>query len=136
MIYAGLKGIPMQRVDDHKIDRHCDWDFPKSSNEFPFESLSSGYSDVFNVKKTRMQFPDFLGFRPRVFYLLTSPVDDGGTATEAPRKCERFSRETTKSMVSPAMRPEQHGESGTMKVRPNDCICVFVCMDLFLRAVC
>lgn len=125
----------MQGVNDRKVDRHCDWDFPKSaSNEFPFESLSSGYSDVSNVKKTRMQFPDFLGFRPRVFYLLTSPVDDGGIATEVPRKCERFSRETTKSTVSPAMRPEQHGESGTMKVRPNDC--VYICADLFLCAVC
>lgn len=42
--------------------------FPKSaSNEFPFESLSSGYSDVSNVKETRMQFPDFLGFRPPRF---------------------------------------------------------------------
>jgi len=43
-------------------------------------------------------------------------------------KYERFSRKTTKSMVSPAMRSEQHGESGTMKVRSNDC--VYVCFHI------
>lgn len=115
---------------DRKVDHHCGWDFPKSaSNEFPFESLSSGYSDVFNVKKkTRIRFPDFLGFRPCVFYL-----QHCRSTTEMPRKCERFSRETTKSMVSPAMRPEQHGESGTMKVRPNDRVCV--CFRVLVRLI-
>lgn len=123
----------MQRVNaNRKVDRHCGWDFPKSaSNEFPFESLSSEHGDVSNVKETRMRFLGLSRISSARFLPLTSPVDDGGIETEVPRRCERFSRETTKNMVSPAMRPEQHGESGTMKVRPNDCVCLFSCLQLY-----